>query len=77
MTYGIKVKRDKMRELKKLYRLSSIDMAKRIGVTPQTYERAMSGQNVSAGFIAGATLGFQIGFDQLFTSVETETVTAA
>lgn len=69
MTNSIKVKQDKMHDLAKLHKLNPSGMAQRIGVQRQTYVRAMAGENVSAAFVAGATLGFGIPFDALFYSV--------
>lgn len=77
MTNSIRVKRDKMADLAELHSLNPSGMAKRIGVQRQTYIRAMDGENVSAAFVAGATLGFGIPFDALFYSVRNEESEAA
>lgn len=77
MSHSIKVKQDKMSDLAALHDLTPAGMAKRIGVNRQTYNRAMEGENVSAAFVAGATLGFGIPFDALFYSVNNATTEAA
>ncbi|MEJ6019846.1 hypothetical protein [Corynebacterium sp. H113] len=70
MHYAIKVKRDEMRNLQKLTRKNESEMATVIGVSRGTYRRAMDGENVSAAFVAGASLGFRVPFDALFYTAE-------
>ncbi|MEW4620735.1 hypothetical protein CHU72_08400 [Corynebacterium sp. LK12] len=77
VSYAVKVKREQMNELRRLTRKNETEMAKTIGVSRGTYRRAMEGENVSAAFIAGASLGFQVPFDSLFYTVETATKQAA
>lgn len=76
MKSSIKLKTEQLKELKKLHRLSDIDIAKRIGVTVPTLQRAMAGENVSAAFVAGATLYFRVPFETLFQTVQVEKVAA-
>lgn len=77
MSYAVKVKREQMSELRRLARKNETEMAKTIGVSRGTYRRAMEGENVSAAFIAGASLGFRVPFDSLFYTVEMKTQQAA
>lgn len=77
MTHSIKVRTDRMESLAEVHNLTPAGMAERIGVTEQTYKRAMSGENVSAAFVAGATLAFGIDFAALFTSVSAPQTNAA
>ena len=77
VSYAVKVKREQMSELRRLTRKNETEMAKTIGVSRGTYRRAMEGENVSAAFIAGASLGFQVPFDSLFYTVETKAKQAA
>lgn len=77
MSYAVKVKREQMSELRRLTRKNETEMAKTIGVSRGTYRRAMEGENVSAAFIAGASLGFHVPFDSLFYTVETTAKQAA
>ncbi|WP_411707790.1 hypothetical protein ACLI1L_000161 [Corynebacterium sp. LaCa117] len=76
MANSIRVKANEMRKLSELYKLNASGMAERIGVNRETYLRAMEGGNVSASFVAGATLGFGIEFSSLFYSVRAENVAA-
>lgn len=76
MKSSIKVKTDRLEELKKLHKLSDIELAKKIGVNRQTLQRAMSGENVSAAFVAGAALYFRVPFETLFQTVQVEKVAA-
>lgn len=69
MASAIRVKTDQMKELKKLHKLSEIELAKRIGVSTQTVRRAMDGATVSAAFVAGACLYFRTPFETLFEPV--------
>ena len=77
VSYAVKVKREQMSELRRLTRKNETEMAKTIGVSRGTYRRAMEGENVSAAFIAGASLGFRVPFDSLFYTVEMKTKQAA
>lgn len=77
MTKTLKVRRDQMKKLVELHGLSEGRAAEKIGVGRQTYRRAMAGENVSAGFVAGACLGFQVPFDSLFMAVSTQQSAAA
>lgn len=77
MASAIKVKADHMQELKKLHKLSEIELAKRIGVSTQTLRRAMDGENVSAAFVAGACLYFRTPFETLFQATHTTQTIAA
>ena len=69
MSFAIKVKKDRMAELRKLTAKNESEMAEAIGVSRNTYRRAMEGENVSAAFVAGASIGFQVPFDSLFYTV--------
>lgn len=66
MASAIKVKADRMNELKKLHKISDQELANRIGVSKQTLWRARNGENVSAAFVAGACLYFRTPFETLF-----------
>lgn len=77
MTNTIKVRTGQMKKLVELHGLTESRAAEKIGVGRQTYRRAMEGENVSAGFVAGACLGFQVPFDSLFRAVSTEQAAAA
>lgn len=77
MASAIKVKADHLKELKKLHKLSEIELAKRIGVSTQTLRRAMDGENVSAAFVAGACLYFRTPFETLFQATASEQQIAA
>lgn len=77
MTNTLKVRVDQMKKLVELHGLTESRAAEKIGVGRQTYRRAMEGENVSAGFVAGACLGFQVPFDSLFQAVNAEQSTAA
>ncbi|WP_337448859.1 helix-turn-helix domain-containing protein [Corynebacterium pseudokroppenstedtii] len=76
MKSSIKVRADRLAELKKLHKLSDIELAKKIGVNRQTLQRAMAGENVSAAFVAGAALYFRIPFETLFQTVQAEKIAA-
>lgn len=77
MTSTIKVKTEQMKKLAELHGLNETRAAEKIGVGRQTYRRAMEGENVSAGFVAGACLGFGVPFDSLFCAVSHPQATAA
>ncbi|MCL0120657.1 hypothetical protein [Corynebacterium pygosceleis] len=77
MQTSIKVKTDKIRDLQKILGYSDIRMAKEIGVTRATYDRAINGGSISARFIAGATVAFRTPFDALFYIETAEQVPAA
>lgn len=72
MTNTLKVRVDQMKKLVELHGLTESRAAEKIGVGRQTYRRAMEGENVSAGFVAGACLGFGVPFDSLFRAVSAE-----
>ncbi|MDO4928557.1 MAG: hypothetical protein Q3976_05770 [Corynebacterium sp.] len=77
MTSAIRVKKTQLEELKKIHRLSDTQLAKQIGVSKQTLWRAMEGENVSAGFVAGTCLYFRTPFEALFEFVsQTQDVAA-
>ena len=78
MTNTLKVRTDRMKKLIELHGLTETAAAEKAGVTRPTWRRAMAGENVSAGFVAGACLGFQVPFDSLFYAVgEPQTAAAA
>lgn len=77
MSKTLRVRQDQMKKLMELHGLSEGQAAERIGVGRQTYRRAMSGENVSAGFVAGACLGFQVPFDSLFYAASADRPIAA
>lgn len=72
MASAIKVKTDQLDELKKLHKISDIELAKKIGVSRQTVLRAKEGGSVSAAFVAGMCLYFRTPFETLFRTVTVE-----
>lgn len=71
----IKIKTDRMQQLTELHGLSNAKAAEKIGISKQTFLRALEGESVSARFVAGACLGFGIPFDSLFET-QHETIAA-
>ena len=72
MTNAIRVRTDRMKNLTEIHGLNESEAARRIGCSRQTYRRAIGGENVSAGFVAGACLSFGVPFDALFHTVRIE-----
>ncbi|AIT89189.1 hypothetical protein [Corynebacterium ulcerans] len=77
MASAIKLNVKQLKELKKLHKLSDIELAKHIGVSRKTLGRAMDGENVSAAFVAGACLYFRTPFETLFHATPMRQVAAA
>ena len=57
---------DQLTHLAQMYKLTESKMAQRIGVTPQTYRRALAGEPVSAAFVAGVSIAFGTPFESIF-----------
>lgn len=66
MKSKIFVKVQKMKNLQQTLGLNDTAMAKRIGISRQTYLRALEGESVSAEFAAGAVVAFGGKFEALF-----------
>lgn len=77
MSNVIKLNAQAMRTLMELHGLTRSTAAKKIKVSPQTFDRALSGENVSAGFVAGTALAFGVQFDRMFQVVEQRSGKAA
>ena len=60
------VKSQRMKNLQQTLGLNDTAMAKRIGISRQTYLRALDGESVSAEFAAGAVVAFGGKFEALF-----------
>lgn len=66
METGIKAKTEQLTGLQSALGKTNSEMAKLIGCTRKTYQSAINGENVSAGFMARVTLAFNVPFDRYF-----------
>lgn len=76
MKHTLKVKAESFRQLQALTKKNDTEMAKAIGVSRQTYARALDGEPVSSGFVAGTMIAFNVGWEPLFYAEREEIIAA-